>query len=107
MRAFFIAVRAARGERDDIGTEVERIAAERQFASPVMQARILQRLANATYCLGDLTTAERYAQDAALLATDLSLDTLAATCYGMLYSIAAHVDENTQRARTYLRAQAT
>ena len=106
MHAFCIAVRAATGESDGIAVAIGQIEGKIPSASPSTQARILQRLSNAAFSLGDLDAAERYAQNATLLAIDLSMDTLAALCYGMLYSIAARVDSDTQRARLFLRSQA-
>jgi ATP/maltotriose-dependent transcriptional regulator MalT len=107
MQAFCLAVRAALGERDGIPAAIEDIEAALPSVAPAAQTRILQRLSNATFCLGDLEAAERFAHASALLATELSMDGLAATCYGILYSIAAHVDDNALRARTFLSAQAT
>ena len=98
-------MRAAVGENDGIAAEIRRIEGELPSATPSMQARILQRLANAAFYLGDLSSAEHYAQSAAALAVDLSLDSLAALCYAMLYSAAGHGDEDTRRARVFLRSQ--
>ncbi len=105
MRTFHAALRAAAGEVDDVRQIIKEIEAAIPSASPPAQARILQRLANAAYCTGDLDDAERFAHNAALLATDLSMDTLAALCYTMLQSIASLVDGNSQRARVFLQAQ--
>jgi DNA-binding CsgD family transcriptional regulator len=106
MHAFCIAVRAAMGESAGVATAIEEIERAMPSASPGTQARILQRLANAAFCLGDLAEAERFAHGAVQLATELSMDTLAATGYGVLYSVAAHIDDDAQRARAFLRAQA-
>ena len=106
MRAFYAAVRSVAGDDAGIAIEIAQIETELASTSPAMQARILQRLANAAFYLGDLDTAERYAQTGASLAVDLSMDTLAALYYGMLFSIAAHADTNTRRARAFLGAQA-
>jgi DNA-binding CsgD family transcriptional regulator len=106
MRAFCIAVRAAMGESAGIVQAIAEIEVAMPSASPGTQARILQRLANAAFCLGELDDAERFAHGSALLALDLSMDTLAATCYGILYSVAIHADDTSQRARTFLGAQA-
>jgi ATP/maltotriose-dependent transcriptional regulator MalT len=105
MRAFHIAVRASTAPTEHIVREIEEIDRLLPSVSPGTQARILQRLANAAFGLGDLDAAERYAQSAASLAIDLGADTLAAHSYNMLYAVAGHVDENAQRARTFLRAQ--
>ena len=106
LQAFCLAVRAALGESDGIAAAIEPIERALPSASPGTQVRIMQRLANAAFCLGDLDAAERFAHAAALLASELSMDTLAALCYGTLYSIAVHVDTDTRRARAFLRAQA-
>jgi ATP/maltotriose-dependent transcriptional regulator MalT len=106
IRAFHTATRAAAGENHGIASEIERIEASISSTSPAWQARILQRLATAAFYLGDLDGAERYAHNAARLAVDLSMDTLAALCYAMLYNVAGHADENARRARVFLSAQA-
>jgi ATP/maltotriose-dependent transcriptional regulator MalT/DNA-binding CsgD family transcriptional regulator len=74
--------------------------------SPATQVRVLQRLGNAALYSGDLESAERLSQDAALLASELGMDTFAALAYGTLYSVAGLSDPDMSRARSYLRSQA-
>jgi DNA-binding CsgD family transcriptional regulator len=105
IRTFSVALRAAVGESAGVVQAIKDIECAIPAASPGAQARILQRLGNAAFCLGDLENAERFAHNAALLAIDLSMDTLAANCYAMLQAIASLVDGNTQRARAFLHAQ--
>jgi ATP/maltotriose-dependent transcriptional regulator MalT len=70
-----------------------------------VQVKVLQRLGIAAFYEGDLETAERLSQDAALLATDLGMDTFAALAYGTLYSTASLIDADITRARSFLRSQ--
>jgi ATP/maltotriose-dependent transcriptional regulator MalT len=106
LRALCVGVQAVKGESAGIALAIDEIANALPAAAPNTQARILQRLANAAFYLGDLDLAERFAHGAVTLAIDLSMDTLAAHSYGTLYSIATQVDGNAQRARAFLRAQA-
>lgn len=74
--------------------------------SPNAQVRVLQRLGSAAFFRGNLEDAERFAHDAALLATELGMDTFAALAYGTLYSVAGLLDGDTRRAELFLRSQA-
>jgi ATP/maltotriose-dependent transcriptional regulator MalT len=74
--------------------------------SPNAQVRVLQRLGNSAFYIGDFEKAERLAHDAALLATELGMDTYAALAYGTLYGIAGLLDADNARARLFLRSQA-
>jgi DNA-binding CsgD family transcriptional regulator/tetratricopeptide (TPR) repeat protein len=107
LRALHLTVRAVNGERDGIEHAVAEIESAVPSAPPGTQARILQRLAIAAYYIGEFDTAERLAHGAASLAIELSMDTLAASCYGTLYSIAIQGDANARRALSFLRAQAS
>jgi DNA-binding CsgD family transcriptional regulator len=81
---------------------------EAQISSvrPSVQARLLQRLGNAAFYNSDLQTAERLSLDAALLATELGMDHIAALAYSTLYSLASFVDPNAARARSFSKSQA-
>jgi DNA-binding CsgD family transcriptional regulator len=105
-RALFLAIRAVNGEHTGIAPEMAECERAVSTVTPRIQARVLQRLAYASYYTGDLAGAERLALSAAQLAAELSMDALTATCFAMLYNIATQVDRNTQRARAFLRAQA-
>jgi DNA-binding CsgD family transcriptional regulator len=90
---------------NDVRNTIMSIEAQLPAVNPKTQVRIKQRLGYAAYTIGDSANAERFAQDAALLATSLGMDTVAALAYGVLFSVAALVDGDTQRARSILRSQ--
>ena len=107
-RAVWAGLAAAAGtvtpaEIKQVIDEVER---ELSAGRPSAQVRILQVLGHAAYWSGDLAAAERLSQDAALLATDLGMETHAALAYGMLYNVAGLVDRDHKRARSFLHSQA-
>ncbi len=106
MRALCTLVRAMNGETATIRESIDHVDQALTSVAAVTQARILQRLAVAAFYIGDFEVSERLAHRGALLAVDLSMDTLAALCYGTLYSIASSIDGNTRRAREFLRDQA-
>jgi DNA-binding CsgD family transcriptional regulator len=73
---------------------------------PNAQARLVQRLGNAAFYNTDLETAERLSLDAALLATELGMDRIAAFAYSTLHALAVMVDSDAGRARSFSRSQA-
>jgi DNA-binding CsgD family transcriptional regulator len=99
---------AADGTRDRSEIEAMMAALEAQISSvrPSVQARLLQRLGNAAFHNSDLQAAERLSLDAALLATELGMDRIAAVAYSTLYSLASFVDPNAARARSFSQSQA-
>ena len=105
IRTLCTLVRAMNGETADIHESITEIDLAMTSVAAVTQARMLQRLAVAAFYFGDLDASERLAHRAALLAVELSMDTLAALSYGTLYSIATSIDGNTRRARNFLRDQ--
>lgn len=107
-RTMSISYRAATGENDRADTQALIAAVECQVpnARPNVQARLLQRLGNAAFWNSDAESAERLSLDAALLATDLGMDTVAALAYATLYSLAGLADPDAKRARSFSRSQA-
>jgi DNA-binding CsgD family transcriptional regulator len=99
---------AAAGLRDRGTIDAMIATLEKQISSvpPNAQARLLQQLGNAAFYNTDLETAERLSLDAALLATELGMDRIAAFAFSTLYSLAAFVDPNAGRARSFARSQA-
>jgi hypothetical protein len=93
-------------ERAEISAAIAEIEAQIPNVQPSVQARLLQRLGVASFYISDSEKCERFSQDAALLARELGMDTLAAMAYATLYSLAAMVDGDAVRARSFSRSQA-
>jgi DNA-binding CsgD family transcriptional regulator len=108
VRALAIVFVAVSGLRERAAVDAMIVSLEREISStrPNVQARLLQRLGNAALYNADPDKAERLSHDAALLATSLGMDTFAALSYGTLYSLAAFVDSDAMRARSFSQAQA-
>ena len=100
-----LASRAGLSERVCAMTMIDDIENRLAEAQPRAQVRTLQRLGNAALLVGDVERAERFSLDAALLATNLGMETYASMSYAALYAIAGIVDTNTKRARSFLRSQ--
>jgi DNA-binding CsgD family transcriptional regulator len=93
-------------ERDAIDELIASVESQMWSVRPSVQTRLLQRLSTAAYYNSSFEKAESLAQDAALLASDLGMDRVAALAYGTLYSIAAIVDPDETRSRFFSRSQA-
>jgi ATP/maltotriose-dependent transcriptional regulator MalT/DNA-binding CsgD family transcriptional regulator len=104
MSASFMAVAGSR-ERSAVNATIASLESQVAKAQPNVQASLLRRLGNAAFYNGDPETAERLSLDAALLATELGLDTVAALAYSTLYSIAAFFDSDATRAQSFSRSQ--
>lgn len=96
---------SGKADRPTIRAMIEAVEASLPSARPAIQARILQRLGFAAFYNSDPDNAERLSHDAALLAVDLGLDTVAALAYGTLFSLAARFDSDATRAKSFLRSQ--
>lgn len=105
MSIVFTAV-AGKRERSEIDAQISDVERQISNVRPDIQARLIQRLGMAAFYNSNAEAAERLSQDAALMAIELGMDTLAAAAYGTLYSLAASVDPDTARARTFSRSQA-
>jgi DNA-binding CsgD family transcriptional regulator len=101
----FIAAAGLQG-RDELAAMISAVEEQIPQVQPSEQALLLQRLGTAAYYNSDFDKAERLTQDAALLASDLGMDKVAAVAYGVLYSLAAKTDHNVERARSFSRSQA-
>jgi DNA-binding CsgD family transcriptional regulator len=101
----FIAADGAQ-DRSAIAAMIASLEAQISSVRPGVQARLLQRLGNAAFYNSDLQAAERLSLDAALLATELGMDRIAAVAYSTLYSLASFVDPNAARARSFSKSQA-
>jgi DNA-binding CsgD family transcriptional regulator len=108
IKGMSISFLAAEGlhERDEIDAMIASVEGQIRNVRPSVQTRLLQRLSNAAYYNSNFEKAESLAQDAALLASDLGMDRVAALAYGTLYSTAALVDPNATRSRFFSRSQA-
>jgi DNA-binding CsgD family transcriptional regulator len=108
IKAMSTAFLAAEGlqERDAIDGLIASVEGQMWSVRPSVQTRLLQRLSTAAYYNSSFEKAESLAQDAALLASDLGMDRVAALAYGTLYSIAAIVDPDATRSRFFSRSQA-
>jgi DNA-binding CsgD family transcriptional regulator len=105
MSTSYIAAAGTR-KREDIDEMIASIEVQVSNVQPNVQARLLQRLGTAAFYNSSAEKSERLSQDAALLATELGMDALAAASYGTLYSLAAWVDSDSVRAQSFSRAQA-
>ena len=108
VRTMSISYLAAIGETGDTEIRALIAAVENQIpnVSATVQARLLQRLGTAAFWNSDAEAAERLSLDAAMLATDLGMDTVAALAYGTLYSLADFIDPDAKRSRSFSRSQA-
>jgi DNA-binding CsgD family transcriptional regulator len=99
---------AAGRSRDRTTVDEMIVALENQISQvrPNAQARLVQRLGNAAFYNADLETAERLSLDAALLATELGMDRIAAFAYSTLHALAVMVDSDAGRARSFSHSQA-
>jgi DNA-binding CsgD family transcriptional regulator len=93
-------------ERDEVDALILAVESQIRNVRPNVQTRLLQRLSTAAYYNSSFEKAESLAQDAALLASDLGMDRVAALAYGTLYSTAAIVDPDATRSRFFSRSQA-
>jgi len=105
MAAMFI---SASGTHAHALVEATIAGLEDQISSvqPNVQVRLLRYLGSAAFYNGDPEQAERLSLDAALLATELGMDTFAALAYSTLYGVAARNDPDAGRARSFSRSQA-
>ena len=93
-------------ERAEIDATIAALETEIPNTRPRLQARLLQGLGTAAFYNSDAEKSERLSQDAALLATELGMDTVAAVAFGTLYSLADWVDPDARRAQSFSRSQA-
>jgi ATP/maltotriose-dependent transcriptional regulator MalT/DNA-binding CsgD family transcriptional regulator len=99
-------VHAASGRADEAKHLIASVEGSLAIMSPVVRARSLQRLGFASYYLGDLFNARKFALDGAVLAESLGMDVTAAHAYSTLYSIAAYREATNEGALSYARLQA-
>ena len=106
IRSWHAGVYAATSEAAIAKTMLTTIDRDLATAAAPAQVNVLLGNCVTSFHLGDLTRAERYAQDAALLATDLGLDNASARAYASLFSVCETIDDTDQRAIAFARAQA-
>jgi ATP/maltotriose-dependent transcriptional regulator MalT/DNA-binding CsgD family transcriptional regulator len=105
MAAAFISATGT-SDRADVEATIVKLEAQISRVPPNVQVRLLRYLGNAALANRDPERAERLSLDAALLATELGMDTFAALAYSTLYSLAARNDPDATRARSFSRSQA-
>jgi LuxR family maltose regulon positive regulatory protein len=104
------ALAAIHGEMGDHDASMDHVAeaARNITVLPVeRRPRVLTRIAVASFRAGSFGEAERVAGEAAALASELGLDTVAAMAYSVLYSIAENTNPDTNRADFYAGAMRT
>ncbi len=97
---------AGLGDHAQTNALIAELEGQLATAQPSVQARLLQRLGNAAFYNWDAEAAERLSQDAAQMAIQLGMDTVAALAYGTLYSMAVFFDADPGRARSFARSLA-